>query len=111
MIHVTEKAAERIRRILATEGEAPSGSGGLRLAVQGGGCSGFSYVFKIETRERATDQVFGFEGGKVLIDPKSFVYLDGLTLDYKESLLQSGFVIDNPNAQKTCSCGTSFSVR
>jgi len=110
MIQITDNAAQRIRQILVKEG-IPAGSGGLRLAVQGGGCSGFSYVFKIDTKERASDHVFGSEGVKVLIDPKSFVYLDGLTLDYKESLIQSGFVIDNPNAQKTCSCGTSFSVQ
>ncbi len=107
MIQVTEKAADRIRQILAKEGVG----GGLRLAVQGGGCSGFSYVFKIETKERPSDHIFGLDGAKVMIDPKSFVYLDGLTLDYKESLIQSGFTIDNPNAQKTCSCGTSFSVQ
>jgi len=110
VIQVTDRAAERIRRILAKAGGA-SPSGGLRLAVQGGGCSGFSYVFKVDAKERPTDHVFGLEGAKVLIDPKSFVYLDGLTLDYKESIMQSGFVIDNPNAQKTCSCGTSFSVQ
>ncbi|MGC9945744.1 MAG: iron-sulfur cluster assembly accessory protein [Bryobacteraceae bacterium] len=106
MIQVTEKAQQRIRQIVAKEG----GSGGLRLAVQGGGCSGLSYLFKLEAKERASDRVFGSGDAKVLIDPKSFVYLDGLTLDYKESLIQSGFVIDNPNAAKTCSCGTSFDV-
>jgi iron-sulfur cluster assembly protein len=106
MIQVTEKAQQRIRQILAREGVA----GGLRLAVQGGGCSGLSYVFKLEAQERASDHVFGTGDAKVMIDPKSFVYLDGLTLDYKESLIQSGFVVDNPNAQKTCSCGTSFDV-
>jgi iron-sulfur cluster assembly protein len=107
MIQVTEKALERIRHIMAKEG-VQGGDGGLRLAVQGGGCSGLSYLFKLETKGRAGDHVFGPGGAKVLIDPKSFVYLDGLTLDYKESLIQSGFTIDNPNAQKTCSCGTSF---
>jgi len=106
MIQVTEKAQERIRQIVAKEG----GNGALRLAVQGGGCSGLSYLFKLETKERASDHVYGSGSAKVLIDPKSFVYLDGLTLDYKESLIQSGFVIDNPNAAKTCSCGTSFDV-
>jgi len=110
VIQVTDKAAARIHQILAKQTGTPSGSGGLRLAVQGGGCSGFSYVFKIDTRERPTDHVFPAGDAKVLIDPKSFVYLDGLTLDYQESLMQSGFVIHNPNAQKTCSCGTSFSV-
>ncbi|MGA2738119.1 MAG: iron-sulfur cluster assembly accessory protein [Bryobacteraceae bacterium] len=109
MIQVTEKAADRIRHILAKEG-LQEGAGGLRLAVQGGGCSGFSYLFKLETKERAGDRVFDSGGAKVLIDPKSLVYLDGLTLDYKESLIQSGFTIDNPNAAKTCSCGTSFST-
>jgi iron-sulfur cluster assembly protein len=105
MVQVTEKALQRIRQILAKDGGA-----GLRLAVQGGGCSGLSYLFKLETKERASDHVFGSGDAKLLIDPKSFVYMDGLTLDYKESLIQSGFVIDNPNAQKTCSCGTSFST-
>ena len=105
MVQVTEKATQRIRQILAKDGGA-----GLRLAVQGGGCSGLSYLFKLETKERASDHVFGAGDAKLLIDPKSFVYMDGLTLDYKESLIQSGFVIDNPNAQKTCSCGTSFST-
>lgn len=106
MVQVTEKASARIRQIVAKEG----GSGALRLAVQGGGCSGLSYQFKLEAKERPSDHVFGSGDAKVLIDPKSFVYLDGLTLDYKESLIQSGFVIDNPNAAKTCSCGTSFDV-
>ena len=105
MVQVTEKATQRIRQILAKDGGA-----GLRLAVQGGGCSGLSYLFKLETKERASDHVFGSSDANLLIDPKSFVYMDGLTLDYKESLIQSGFVIDNPNAQKTCSCGTSFST-
>jgi iron-sulfur cluster assembly protein len=105
MVQVTDKALQRIRQIVAKDGGA-----GLRLAVQGGGCSGLSYLFKLETKERASDHVFGSSDAKLLIDPKSFVYMDGLTLDYKESLIQSGFVIDNPNAQKTCSCGTSFST-
>jgi iron-sulfur cluster assembly protein len=107
MIQVTPKAAQRIRQIVAKEG---GGGGGLRLAVQGGGCSGLTYQFKIEPGERPSDHIFAFDGAKVLIDPKSLVFLDGLTLDYTESLMQSGFVIENPNAQKTCSCGTSFST-
>ena len=105
MVQVTEKALDQIRRVVAKEGGT-----GLRLAVQGGGCAGMSYLFKIEKKERAGDHVFGAGDARLLIDPKSFVYMDGLTLDYKESLIHSGFVIDNPNAQKTCSCGTSFST-
>src|ERR1039458_6427038 len=107
MVQVTEKALERIRQLLAKEGV----SGGVGGAGRGGGCSGMSYLFKLETKERASDHVFGCGDAKVLIDPKSFVYLEGITLDYKESLIQSGFTIDNPNAQKTCSCGTSFSTQ
>src|ERR1022692_1296205 len=107
MVQVTEKALERIRQLLAKEGV----SGGVRRGGQGGGGSGMSYLFKRETKERASDHVFGCGDAKVLIDPKSFVYLEGITLDYKESLIQSGFTIDNPNAQKTCSCGTSFSTQ
>src|ERR1017187_10080907 len=107
MVQVTEKALERIRQLLAKEGV----SGGPRLAGQGGGCSGMGDFVKLETKERASDHVFGCGDAKVLTDPKSFVYLEGITLDYKESLIQSGFTIDNPNAQKTCSCGTSFSTQ
>jgi iron-sulfur cluster assembly protein len=105
-IHVTPKAVEQIRRILAHDGV----SAGLRLGVLGGGCSGLSYQFKLATEPKARDHIFEFEDVKVFIDPKSMVYLNGLTLDWKESLLQSGFVFQNPNATKSCSCGTSFSA-
>jgi iron-sulfur cluster assembly protein len=106
MIQVTPKAVEKIRQTFAKEGVA----GGLRLGVLGGGCSGLSYQIKFEPRERSTDKVFEFDGVKVFIDPKSMLYLDGLTLDYKESLMYSGFSFDNPNAKKSCGCGTSFSA-
>ena len=84
-------------------------SGGLRLGVLGGGCSGLSYQFKFDARERPTDKVFEYDGVKIFVDPKSLLYLHGMTLDYQESLMQSGFVFDNPNAKKACGCGTSFS--
>lgn len=105
-IHVTPKAIAKIKQAFAKEGV----SGGLRLGVLGGGCSGLSYQFKFDTRQRPTDKVFEFDGVKVLVDPKSLLYLHGMTLDYKESLMQSGFVFENPNAQKSCGCGTSFSA-
>ena len=104
MITVTPKAVAQIRHTLA----AHHLDGGLRLGVIGGGCSGLSYQVKFDGRQRANDKVFEFDGVKVFIDPKSYVYLDGLKLDYQESLIQSGFVFDNPNAKKSCSCGTSF---
>ena len=106
MIQVTPKAVEKIRQTFAKEGVA----GGLRLGVLGGGCSGLSYQIKFEPRERSTDKIFEFDGVKVFIDPKSMLYLDGMTLDYKESLMYSGFSFENPNAKKSCGCGTSFSA-
>ena len=104
MIEVTPKAVAKIKEALATHHL----EGGLRLGVLGGGCSGLSYQFKFDARPRPTDKVFECDGVKVFVDPKSYIYLHGLTLDYKESLLQSGFVFENPNAKKTCGCGTSF---
>jgi iron-sulfur cluster assembly protein len=104
-IHLTPKAISKIKEALAKQNVS---EGGLRLGVLGGGCSGLSYQFKFEAHPRANDKIFDYEGVKVFVDPKSYLYLHGLTLDYKESLLQSGFVFENPNAQKTCGCGTSF---
>ena len=106
-IQVTPKAVQKIRDAFAKQGIQ---DGGLRLGVLGGGCSGLSYQFKFEQKPRATDHVFDFEGVNVYVDPKSMVYLDGMTLDYKESIMQSGFAFDNPHAAKSCGCGTSFSA-
>jgi iron-sulfur cluster assembly protein len=106
VIHVTPKAIDKIRQAFAKQGV----EGVLRLGVLGGGCSGLSYQFKFDTKQRPTDKVFEFDGVKVVVDPKSLLYLHGMTLDYKESLMQSGFVFGNPNAQKGCGCGTSFSA-
>jgi iron-sulfur cluster assembly protein len=106
-IQVTPKAVDRIRATFARQGV----HGGLRLGVLGGGCSGLSYQFRFEPKARPTDHVFTFDGDvQVFIDPKSMVYLEGVTLDYKESLMQSGFTFVNPHAAKSCGCGTSFSV-
>jgi len=82
----------------------------VRLGVLGGGCSGLSYQFKFDAKQRPTDHVFEFEDVKVFVDPKSILFLDGMTLDWKDSIIQSGFVFENPNAKKSCGCGTSFSV-
>lgn len=104
-IQVTPKAIGKIREAFAKQGV----SGGLRLGVLGGGCSGLSYQFKFDVKPRPNDQVFEFDGVSIFVDPKSLVFLDGMTLDYQESLMQSGFVFENPNAKKSCGCGTSFS--
>ncbi|MBI5083691.1 MAG: iron-sulfur cluster assembly accessory protein [Acidobacteria bacterium] len=105
-IQVTPKAIQKIRDAFAKQGVA----GGLRLGVLGGGCSGLSYQFRFEPKPRPTDHIFHFDGVDVFVDPKSLVFLDGMTLDYKESLMQSGFAFDNPHATKSCGCGTSFSA-
>ncbi len=106
MINVTPKAVQKIKEAFSKHGVA----GGLRLGVQGGGCSGLSYLFRLETKERPKDNIYEFDGVRIFVDPKSLVYLDGMTLDYRESLIHSGFVFENPNAKKSCGCGTSFSA-
>jgi iron-sulfur cluster assembly protein len=108
-ITVTEKAAARIRAVLAKEGISLE-QGGLRLGVQGGGCSGMSYILRFEAQPRDRDHIFQFGNARVFIDPKSFAYLHGMTLDYEETLMRQGFVFNNPHATKSCGCGTSFST-
>jgi iron-sulfur cluster assembly protein len=108
MIQVTEKAAQKIRELLAKE-SVPS-SGGLRLGVQGGGCSGLTYAMRIETEPRENDSVHEAFGARIFIDPRSFTYLADITLDYHEELMKKGFVFENPQAKRSCGCGTSFSV-
>jgi len=105
-IYVTPKAVQKIREAFAREGV----NGGLRLGVLGGGCSGLSYQFKFAPEARPRDHVFEFDGVKVFVDPKSILFLDGMTLDWQDSLMQSGFVFQNPHATKSCGCGTSFSA-
>ena len=104
-VHVTPRAVQKVREAFARE----KVSGGLRLGVLGGGCSGLSYQFKFAPQPRPKDYVFHFEDVQVFVDPKSMVFLDGMTLDWKDALLQSGFVFQNPHATKSCGCGTSFS--
>ena len=107
-IVITPKALEHIRAALAKEGIAAE-QGGLRLGVQGGGCSGLSYVIRFDTQPRERDRVFQYDDVRVFIDPKSFIYLHGMTLEWEDTLMHQGFVFQNPNAQKSCGCGTSFS--
>jgi iron-sulfur cluster assembly protein len=106
-IGVTERAVKRIRTAMAKEGISPE-EGGLRLGVMGGGCSGLSYSIKFDTRPRERDRVFEFDGVRVFVDPKSFVYLHGMTLDYEETLMRQGFNFINPNSSRSCGCGSSF---
>jgi iron-sulfur cluster assembly protein len=107
MIQVTPKAVQKIREVFAKQGVS---GGGLRLGILGGGCSGLSYQFKYDAKPRPTDKVFEFDDVQVYVDPKSMVFLEGMTLDWKDSLIQSGFAFDNPHATRSCGCGTSFST-
>ncbi|HEV2485581.1 MAG TPA: iron-sulfur cluster assembly accessory protein [Terracidiphilus sp.] len=107
-LQVTERAIKRIRVAMAKEGVS-SEEGGLRLGVMGGGCSGLSYSIKFDTRPRERDRIYEFDGVRVFVDPKSFLYLHGMTLDYEETLMRQGFNFINPNSSRSCGCGSSFS--
>lgn len=108
-VQVTERALARIRSAMEKEGISPE-QGGLRLGVQGGGCSGLSYNIRFDTQPRERDRVFTFGGVRVFVDPKSFIYLSGMILDYENTLIKQGFNFVNPNASRSCGCGSSFSA-
>jgi iron-sulfur cluster assembly protein len=108
-IHLTETAAQKIRQLLEKEGVSLE-QGGLRVGVQGGGCSGLSYAMRLETQARDRDKVFEEFGARLFVDPKSFLYLNGTTLEYENTLMRQGFVFQNPNAARNCGCGSSFTA-
>jgi iron-sulfur cluster assembly protein len=109
-VDVTPGAVARIRTAMAKEGISPS-EGGLRLGILGGGCSGLSYSIRFDTQPRERDRVFTYDGDvRVFIDPKSFIYLNGMVLDYEETLMRQGFNFINPNSKKSCGCGSSFTA-
>ncbi len=108
VIHVTEAAASKIQELLNEEGKADSG---LRVFVQGGGCSGFQYGLMIEEAGAGVgDQLFESNGVKLLVDPVSLSYLKGAEVDFVDTITGGGFTIKNPNASSTCGCGSSFSA-
>jgi len=106
MITLTPNAIKEVKRLLS---EKPEKNLGLRVGVKGGGCSGLSYSMNFDAQKMG-DNVFEQEGTRVFVDPKSLLYLEGLTLDFSDSLEGRGFKFINPNASKTCGCGESFSV-
>ena len=108
-IQITDKAVTEIKRIIATD---PTANGAnLRVMVVGGGCSGMSYKLGFDAQPAAaSDRVFEKDGVKVLVDAKSYLYLSGTTLDFTDGLTGTGFVFSNPNAKRTCGCGSSFSA-
>ena len=106
IVEITDRAAKRVVRILSAE---PSGAM-LRVAVNGGGCSGFQYAFDIEKHRLPDDVVLERDGAIVLIDPVSLGFLGGSRIDFVDDLIGQSFKIDNPNATASCGCGTSFSI-
>jgi iron-sulfur cluster assembly protein len=109
VIHLTEKAAKKIIALLGKDGVSPE-TGGLRVGVQGGGCSGLSYAMRLDTQARDRDKIFEAFGARIFVDPKSLIYLNGTTLEYEETLMRQGFVFQNPNAARNCGCGSSFTA-
>jgi iron-sulfur cluster assembly protein len=108
-IEVTETAAREIKTIINQQ-ELDTEKIRLRVGVKGGGCSGFSYLLDLTEQERETDEVFQINGVKVVCDPKSYLYLNGTTIDFKDEVMGRGFVFNNPNATSTCGCGSSFNA-
>jgi iron-sulfur cluster assembly accessory protein len=108
MVQLTPVAVTKVKEILTQQTPSPVG---LRVAVVGGGCSGFSYHMAFENAVNETsDNVYEFDGLKVLVDQMSEMYLDGVQVDYIETIEGSGFKFNNPNVKSTCGCGSSFSV-
>jgi iron-sulfur cluster assembly protein len=106
---VTEGAAKEIRRII-DEQELDAAKVCLRVGVKGGGCSGFSYLLDLTETQKETDEVFFQHGIRVICDPKSLLYLNGVRINFKDEIMGRGFVFDNPNATSSCGCGSSFTA-
>lgn len=108
-VTLTETAAREIKSIIGQQ-ELDSEKVRLRVGVKGGGCSGFSYLLDLTEAQKETDETFDQHGITVICDPKSYLYLNGTTIDFKDEIMGRGFVFQNPNATSSCGCGSSFSV-
>lgn len=106
---LSELAAKEIKKIIADQ-ELDPAKVHLRVGVKGGGCSGFSYILDLTETVKETDEVMEMHGVRIICDPKSLLYLSGVTVDFKDELMGRGFVFNNPNATSTCGCGSSFSA-
>ena len=105
MLQMTDKAVGKVKEILDQQDPKPQG---LRIAVVGGGCSGFQYSMAFENNQQMLDKTYQFDGLKVFIDQASLLYLEGAEVDYVETMEGSGFKFSNPNVKSTCGCGSSF---
>src|ERR1700755_219434 len=108
-VRLSEHAAKKIRALLEKDGVSPE-EGGLRVGVQGGGCSGLSYAMRLDTKARDRDKVVEEFGARIFVDPQSFLSLNDTTLAYEDTLMRQGFVFINPNAARNCGCGSSFTA-
>jgi len=108
-INLTETAVKEIKKI-ADDQELDTGKTVLRVGVKGGGCSGFSYVLDLTEVINDNDEMFEKDGVRIACDPKSFLYLNGTLIDFKDEIMGRGFVFSNPNSTSTCGCGSSFSA-
>jgi iron-sulfur cluster assembly protein len=106
---LSETAAKEIHSIIK-EQELDAAKVCLRVGVKGGGCSGFSYLLDLTESRKDTDEAFEQHGIRIICDPKSLLYLNGVTVDFKDEIMGRGFVFNNPNATSSCGCGSSFSV-
>ncbi|MBK8176344.1 MAG: iron-sulfur cluster assembly accessory protein [Rhodospirillales bacterium] len=106
MVAISESAKSVIRRLID---QSKDGATGLRIMVEQGGCAGMQYKLGLDTSANADDEVYEFDGVKLFVDPLSLPIIEGMNIDFVDSLETSGFVFDNPNAGNTCSCGKSFS--
>ena len=116
MVTLTELAAREVKGIIERQDETAKEEGKeaphlyLRVGVKGGGCSGFNYSLDLTETVGENDEIWNQHGVDVVCDPKSFIYLDGTTVDFKDEVMGRGFVFNNPNATGTCGCGSSFSA-
>mgnify|MGYP001158547118 CR=1 FL=1 len=109
MINVSDTAKHKVQNLMKEDGFNPN-TDFVRVGVKSGGCSGLSYDLKFDKDQKENDKVFENNGVKIIVDTKSFLYLIGTTLEYSGGLNGTGFVFKNPNANRTCGCGESFSL-
>jgi iron-sulfur cluster assembly protein len=110
MISISQKAAEQAAKMMRDNDIDPNSDYGLRVGVKAGGCSGMNYVLDIVDGPNDNDRVFELHGINVYCDPKSYLYLNGTQVDWQDGMVDSGFKFENPNAKRSCGCGTSFAV-
>jgi iron-sulfur cluster assembly protein len=109
VVFLSESAAREVNNIVQQQ-ELDASKIRLRVGVKGGGCSGFSYLLDLTESQKDSDEVFVQHGIRIIVDPKSLLYLNGTTIDFKDEIMGRGFVFQNPNATSSCGCGSSFSA-